>query len=391
MHSAEIKAALQAYAGEIGIDQIGFASADPFVELKERLVRHRELGYESGFEEPDLKKRTEPTETIPAAKSIIAIALAYPSKMPHPPRSKEGEYRGIFARASWGTDYHHVLRAKLEKLQQKLLELVPVATSEIMVDTGVLSDRAVAERAGIGWSGKNTSILSPHLGSWIYLGEMVTDIYLPPDQPVTQSCGECTACMDACPTGALVQPGQLNAQACIAYLTQTKGFLAEQYREKLGNRLYGCDTCQVVCPINRKVNFTHQEAFTPDVEEVKPLLKPLLTMSNRQFKNRFGHMAGSWRGKKPLQRNTIIALAHFKDHSSIPLLQQLLQEDPRPVIRGTSAWALGKIGGESAMEALQLAQVSEEDEEVCAEIAQALIRLEKESSHREEKENVTFG
>lgn len=362
-------------AKELQIDKIGFASADPFVELRERLEHHRKQGYESGFEEPDLNKRTQPALSLANAKTIIAIALAYPSKLKNAPRSEPGAYRGIFCRASWGEDYHHVLHRKLEALEKYIKQIVPSAKTRSMVDTGALSDRAVAQRAGIGWSGKNTSIITEEFGSWVYLGEMITDIYLPPDTPVTDSCGDCTLCIDACPTGALVQPGQLNAKACIAFLTQSKDMLPESYRQKIGNRLYGCDTCQVVCPKNRGKHFAHQQAFQPDPEKVKPLLKPLLTMSNREFKKTFGHMAGSWRGKKPIQRNAIIAIAHFRDTSAIPELIRLLQQDPRPVIRGTAAWALGKIGEQEAKQALHDQLAKEQDAEVRQECEQAISAL----------------
>lgn len=378
MRPEEIKDRLIEEAKRLNIDKIGFASAEPFHELKERLVEDRHKGYESGFEEPDLEKRTRPDKILPGAKSIIAIALAYPSRLQNPPKSEPGAYRGIFCRASWGRDYHHVLRERLESLKQCLLTLVPTASAEILVDTGPLSDRAVAERAGIGWVGKNTALITEEFGSWVYLGEMITDVYLPPDSPVPEGCGDCTACLEACPTGALVQPGQLNAQKCLAYLTQTKRMVPEPYREKIGNRLYGCDTCQAVCPKNRKVNFTHQQEFRPDPEKAKPLLKPILEMSNRRFRREFGELAGAWRGKGPIQRNAIIALAHFRDRSAVPLLSRLLREDPRPVIRGTASWALGKIGGEEALAALLEAERGETDADVLKEIKQALSRIERE-------------
>nr|WP_107724804.1 tRNA epoxyqueuosine(34) reductase QueG [Desmospora activa] len=368
----QIKQSLIQETERLGIDKIGFASADPFLELKERLIQHRKSGFESGFEEPDLDKRTDPRLSLPNARTIIAIALAYPTRMDDPPANRPGAYRGFFCRASWGEDYHHVLRRKLEGLERHLRELVPDVTTEIMVDTGALSDRAVAERAGIGFIGKNTSLITTQFGSWVYLGEMLVDIALPPDQPVTEGCGDCTVCIDACPTGALVGPGQLNSQACLAYQTQTKGFLADEYRDLLGGYLYGYETCQAVCPFNRGKNFTHQEAFRPDPEKVKPLLKPLLTISNRQFQQRFGTMAGSWRGKKPIQRNAIIALGRFRDKSAVPDLIKLLQDDPRPVIRGTAAWALGRIGGSEAEKALMEAEQREQDSEVQKEIKRAL-------------------
>nr|WP_206529548.1 tRNA epoxyqueuosine(34) reductase QueG [Brevibacillus sp. SYP-B805] len=368
----QTKQAIIDYAREIGIDKIGFASADPFVELKERLLTHREKGYESGFEEPDIEKRVDPQLSLAGARSLISIALAYPSKLEGAPKSEPGAYRGILCRAAWGTDYHHVLRDKLTRLTWFIQQLEPAARVVSMVDTGALSDRAVAERAGIGWVGKNCAVITPEFGSWVYLGELVTDLPLPPDTPVEEGCGDCNLCVDACPTGALVQGGQLNAQKCIAYLTQVKDFIPDEYRAKIGNRLYGCDTCQTVCPKNRGKHFPHHPEFTPDPEIAKPLLLPLLTMGNKEFQEKFGASSAAWRGKKPIQRNAILALAHFKDRSAVPTLIRLLEHDPRPVIRGTAAWALGKIGGEEAKAALEQAKLHENSPEVLAEVEKGL-------------------
>ncbi|WNC15910.1 tRNA epoxyqueuosine(34) reductase QueG [Brevibacillus brevis] len=372
----QTKQSIIAYAEQIGIDKIGFASADPFTELKERLIEHREKGYESGFEEPDLDKRTEPGLIVEGARSLISIALAYPSKLEQPPKSEPGAYRGILCRAAWGTDYHHVLRDKLNKLAAFIAQLEPGALIESMVDTGALSDRAVAERAGLGFVGKNCSLITPEFGSWVYLGELVTNLPLPADQPVEEGCGDCNICVDACPTGALVQGGQLDAQRCIAYLTQVKDFIPDEFRGKIGNRLYGCDTCQTVCPKNRRINMTHHAEFRPDPEVAKPLLLPLLDMSNKEFKEKFGLSSSSWRGKKPIQRNAILALAHFRDKTAVPQLSRLLEGDPRPVIRGTAAWALGKIGGKEARAALCQAKEREQDREVLAEVDKGWRMLE---------------
>ncbi|WNB91569.1 tRNA epoxyqueuosine(34) reductase QueG [Bacillus sp. NEB1478] len=372
MTGAQLKEEIVAYSKEIGIDKIGFASADVFAQLKDRLRLQQELNYQSGFEEEDIEKRTKPELLLSGASSIISIALAYPSKMKNAPKSIKGERRGIFCRASWGRDYHHVLREKLALLEAFILEKVPDANVKSMVDTGELSDRAVAERAGIGWSAKNCAIISPEFGSYMYLGELITNVALPVDQPMEDQCGTCNKCVDACPTGALVQGGQLDSNKCIAFLTQTKGFLPDQFREKLGNRLYGCDTCQTVCPENKGKDFHHHDEMEPDPELAKPLLLPLLTISNREFKEKFGHVSGSWRGKKPIQRNAIIALAHFKDESAVPDLIQLMNNDPRPVIRGTAAWAIGKIGGDQAELELSKAKVSEKDDLVALEIDKGL-------------------
>ncbi|MFJ7738575.1 tRNA epoxyqueuosine(34) reductase QueG [Lysinibacillus sp. NPDC097287] len=372
MNIRELQSEFVAYAKSIGVDKIGFTTAAPFTELKNRLRRQQELGFQSGFEEADIEKRTEPLQLLDGAESIVAIAVAYPSRMQDAPVGKKGARRGIFCRASWGVDYHTALRERLKLLKEWLEARIEGVRIESMVDTGELVDRAVAERAGLGWSGKNCSIITPEFGSYVYLGELITNIPFAPDTPMEDECGDCRLCLDVCPTGALIEGGQLDSQRCIAFLTQTKGSLPDEFRSHIGNRLYGCDTCQTVCPKNkRKINWIHDE-FKPDPELAKPLLVPLLTMSNREFKEKFGHVSGAWRGKKPIQRNAIFALAHFKEEAAVPDLVALLEKDSRPVIRGTAAWALGKIGGDFAEAALLTAKDKEQDEEVLVEIDKGL-------------------
>lgn len=372
MNLDQFQKELVAYASDIGIDKIGFASAEPFYSLKHQLIRQQQLNYQSGFEESDVEKRTRPELLLNEAVSIIAIAIAYPSRMKDAPQGVKGARRGIFSRSSWGKDYHAALRERLTLLEAFIASRYPEARMRSMVDTGELSDRAVAERAGIGWSAKNTNIITPEFGSYVYLGEMITNIPFRFDEPIEDQCGDCRLCIDSCPTGAIVEAGQLNAQRCISFLTQTKGFLPDEFRGKIGNRLYGCDTCQTVCPKNkRKANQIHAE-FEPDPEIAKPLLLPLLTISNREFKDKFGYVSGSWRGKKPIQRNAILALAHFKETAAIPVLIQLLDSDERPVIRGTAAWAIGKIGTSEGLVALQQAAENEKDREVQEEIQKGL-------------------
>ncbi|MCY7492627.1 tRNA epoxyqueuosine(34) reductase QueG [Bacillus safensis] len=376
MHVGELKEELIQYAKEIGVDKIRFASADTFDSLKDRLILHESLGYLSGFEEPDIEKRTNPSLLLPKAKSIVAIALAYPSKMKDAPRSTKDARRGIFCRASWGTDYHVVLKKKLDMLEEFLRSKHVDIRTKSMVDTGELSDRAVAERAGIGFSAKNCMIITPEFGSYVYLAEMITNVPFEPDEKIEDQCGTCNKCVDSCPTGALVNPGQLNSQRCISFLTQTKGFLPDEFRSKIGNRLYGCDTCQTVCPINKGKDFHLHPEMEPDPEIAKPLLKPLLTISNREFKEKYGHVSGSWRGKKPIQRNAILALAHFKDTSALPVLIELMHKDPRPVIRGTAAWAIGKIGDDQQLPELEKALEREIDEEAKEEIVKGIELLQ---------------
>ncbi|RYM05776.1 tRNA epoxyqueuosine(34) reductase QueG [Sporolactobacillus sp. THM7-7] len=340
---AELKKKIIAYSKEIGVDKIGFTTADPFTELKARLYQQQALGYQSGFEEKDIEKRTKPALLMDGVQSIVAIAMAYPKKMAVRPENTKTDRRGAFARVSWGTDYHVILRDRLQKLGEFLVENAPGAAFKNMVDTGALSDRAVAERAGIGWAGKNTNVITKEFGSYVYLGEMLTNVPFPPDKPAENLCGDCTRCIDHCPTGALVQGGQLNSHKCIAFLTQTKQDIPEYYRKAIGNRVYGCDTCQQVCPYNRDVDSHFHEEMEPDPELVRPRLKPLLSLSNRSFKEKFGSLSGAWRGKKPIQRNAIIALGNYKDVTAAPELVRLLREDPRPVIRRAAIWAINKM------------------------------------------------
>ncbi|MBF1993966.1 tRNA epoxyqueuosine(34) reductase QueG [Staphylococcus schleiferi] len=370
MDVLQLKEEIIEYAYSIGINRIGFTTADPFDELKQKLVDYHAKGYASGFEESDIALRTEPKLSLPTAKSIIAISVGYPNKLKNAPKSVRGDRRGMFARASWGQDYHAIMRKRLDKLAAFIEAKVPDAEMMSMVDTGVLSDRAVAERAGLGFVGRNSFVIHPDLGTYTYLGEMLVNIPFPPDDPIMESCGDCTICVDRCPTGALVGDDQLNSQKCISFLTQTKGYLPDEYRYKIGNRLYGCDTCQQVCPKNRGINI-EQDDIILEPEILKPRLVPLLKMNNKTFKNTFGHLAGAWRGKKPIQRNAIIALAHFKEEDAIPDLKEVAENDPRPLIRATAFWAIGQIQGDLAKPYI-MAHYENEDEEVQIEMLKGL-------------------
>ncbi|UJS27314.1 tRNA epoxyqueuosine(34) reductase QueG [Macrococcoides canis] len=370
----QLKQEIIAYSKTIGIDAIGFTTAEPFHELRPKLEAYYSSGYASGFEKGSIEERIDPKLSLPEAESIIAIAVGYPNKLPNAPKSIRGARRGIFARASWGIDYHTLLNKRLSLLEAFILERVPDAKVMNMVDTGVLSDRAVAERAGLGYAAKNGFILNKTLGTWTYLGEMLISIPFTPDNAVIDSCLDCTICIDRCPTGALLGDGQLDSNKCISFLTQTKGFMPDEYRGKIGNRLYGCDTCQQVCPKNRGINTMHDD-IELEPETLKPLLVPLLKMNNKQFKNEFGHLAGAWRGKKPIQRNAILALAHFKEIDAIDDLKEIAENDVRPEIKGTAYWALGQISS-STHDYLRERYTQETDNDVKIEILKSLGSVE---------------
>ncbi|MCC5890443.1 MAG: tRNA epoxyqueuosine(34) reductase QueG [Alkalibacterium sp.] len=368
-------------AEDIGINKIGFTHADPFYDLEDKLHAQQEKGHHSGFEHPVIEERIYPDKIFDEPKSIIAIALAYPSKMRNKPPRVKGERRGEFARASWGKDYHFVLREKMDELIAYIREEAGETVSfKPMVDTGELVDVAVAQRAGLGFIGRNGLLITEEYGSYVYLGEIITNIEFEPDQEVSFGCGDCTRCVDACPTDALLGDGRMNAQRCLSYQTQTKGYMPKEYRRNMGHVIYGCDICQIVCPHNKGIDSHFHEDMEPDPESTMPELKPLLTISNKEFKNQFGDLAGSWRGKKPLQRNAIIALANYRDFSAVPDLLNVIEKDPRPMIRGTAAWAVATITkkrpNQDILDFLKEALEKESEPETVVEMAEAIAELE---------------
>ncbi|MBL1224908.1 tRNA epoxyqueuosine(34) reductase QueG [Enterococcus sp. BWR-S5] len=386
---ATLKERIIAESRRLGIDKIGFASAEPFDHLKDSLEEQKNRGYTSGFEHPVIEERIYPERTFEHPQTIIAIALAYPTKARE--KVPRDEKRGQFARASWGIDYHDILRDRLERLitfirnQAETLEEEQSWRFKPQVDTGELIDVAAAQRAGLGFIGRNGLLITEEFGSFVYLGEIVTNISLESDEPVPFGCGECTRCVTACPTEALLGDGRMNAKRCLSYQTQTKGMMPKEYRRKMGSVIYGCDICQLVCPYNRGKDFHFHEEMEPNIEEVYPKLRPMLTLSNKAFKEQFGHLAGSWRGKKPLQRNALIALANLGGREALPDILACT-EDVRPVIRGTAVWAIGKLGNrepERWMVILRQLQKEEKDEEVLSEILGAIAQLEQ-GGHKSE-------
>ena len=352
-----LKERIIAESKQLGIDKIGFTDASSFAHLKESLEEQKAAGHTTGFEHPIIEERIYPDKIFEKPQSIISIALAYPTKIKEKPAITRGERRGSFARASWGIDYHTILRDRMNKLIAFIKEVAEDDTQltfKPMVDTGELIDVAVAQRAGLGFIGKNGLLITEEFGSYVYLGEIVTNIPFEPDIPVESQCGECTKCIDACPTSALLGDGRMNAQLCLSYQTQTRGMMPEEFRSKIRTVIYGCDICQQVCPFNKGKDAHFHTEMEPDPEVVTPLLKPLLTISNKEFKNKFGYLAGSWRGKKPIQRNAIIALGNARQKSALPDLLQVIEADPRPDIRATAIWSVGQIVGQQPNSELRL-------------------------------------
>ena len=365
---------IKALALEAGFHAVGITSAEPFAEAEHALRERYERGLleGSGYDLETIRLYTHPRESLLAARSLISVALSYlndEADFGFPPR-------GRMARFSRGLDYHRVLHERLLVLagdiRAKLgrrVEIRPFA------DTGPLVDRSAAIRAGIGSRGKNTCVYVGEYQSWVVLGELLTDLDLEPDAAAPADiCGECTECMKACPTGAICAPYTVDVKLCLSQVTQSKGFIPREFREKLGARIYGCDTCQSACPLNRDAKAGNIDEFRPYRGlGSEPELLPLLNMSVGDFKRRVAPTTAGWIGRAKFRRNAAVALGNIGDPLAIPGLTEALS-DPEPVIRGHAAWALGRIGTPPARFALEAARSRETDHQAAEEIREALDR-----------------
>lgn len=319
----DIKVEIQKLAKEIGISKIGFTTADDFAYLEKTLRAGVEESRTAGFEHKVIEERIKPKLSLASAKTIISIAVAYPNKLPvNPPKTQYK--RGKITPNSWGLDYHYVLQDKLNRLAEGIEKLTEDFEYKGMVDTGALVDTAVARRAGIGFIGKNGLVISKEFGSYMYLGELITNLGL-----------------EACLTSCLIGDGTMNSRRCLSFQTQDKGMMDLEFRKKIKTVIYGCDICQICCPYNRGID--NPLASEIDPELAHPELIPFLELTNKSFKEQFGMIAGSWRGKNILQRNAIIALANAHDRSAIVKLVEIIDKNNNPIHTATAIWILGEI------------------------------------------------
>lgn len=327
---------------KINLDICRFTDAEPFTNLREYLQYRKENLIMTEFEEKDIEKRLDPKLTLPSCKSIIVLGISYNVEKPLVSNSDTDSSHplGFLSRSSWGIDYHFVLR---EKIQALIEEIKKVTDFEYryFVDTGPLVDRELAKKSGVGYYGKNCSIINDDYGSFIFLGYILTDLDLDKSEVIEEKCGDCELCLRACPTGALEGEYKLNPKKCISYLTQTKNNIPLELRAKMGVKIYGCDTCQLVCPKNKNVIKSTNKEFIPDNMGYMDIVE-LMSISNKEFKKKYGSMAGSWRGKNILKRNGIIALGNMKNQEYIGLLLLGLN-DPNSMIREYSQWAIENI------------------------------------------------
>lgn len=354
----------------LGFDAIGATSADPFSELTEPLEAYAARG-RTGFEYEDIAVRIDPKQWLPEAKSIIAVAMAYLTAegkqvaRRHPVQQLVGSV-SVY---SYGRDYHTVMAERLNQLQLRLEQkLGRRIRAKVAVDTSPLVDRRVAERAGIGWVGKNCLVYTLQHGSFVFLGALLVDVEVEgATTELLSHCGDCSRCLQACPTGALQAPGVIDATRCLSYLTQMKGMVPVTYRKALGRRVWGCDTCQWACPENRNVNPSEHEEYLPLGELSYPQLLDVLQLSNREFQRRYGSSAAAWRGVRTWQRNALIALGNAQKSSAIPAILPFLKHQ-RWELRASAAWALSNFPTAEAVAALREAAQQETDANVLAEM-----------------------
>ena len=384
LSAEELASRVRAAGQELGFVRVGFAAIDPLELGAERLSawlnegRHAEMNYL--VDGP----RHDPRHLLSEAKTLIAVALAYPAT-PGLVQVRRGEdgppLTGIVARYARGEDYHDVMRKKMRRLADAVANLLgrPVLARHC-VDTAPLLERAAAERAGLGFASKSTMTIIPGVGSYVMLAELLVDAEIAPDAPMAPRCGSCRLCLDACPTGAIVDAHVVDARRCISYLTiELNGPVPRDLRPLIGARVFGCDVCQDVCPFNASAeNKPSAPEFAARPELAAPDLIGLLELGSARYRQLVKGSALRRTHRAQLARNAAIALGNSKDVRAVIPLARAVAAHTSPLVRGHAAWALGEIGQaarEHALQVLTCASAHDADEFVREEAALALLRL----------------
>jgi len=380
-----IREELEVRARELGFSLVGVTSAarSGHMDLYRSWIeagRHGEMAYLA--REDSVERRADLGLTMADAASVILVAHEYFQE--DPPGVPDDASRAVVARYARGEDYHRVVNAKLESLLGWLDGRVDGgARGRVYVDTGPILERELARRAGLGWFGKNTMLIHPARGSYFFLGLILVDVELPADEPFEEDrCGTCRACLDACPTGALLGRDEhgapvMDARRCISYLTiELRGPIPPELRPHVGNRVFGCDICQEVCPWNERfARAAGEDAYAPrdelDGPSLLELAESLLGMDEDGFRERFRRSPVRRTRRAGMLRNVCVALGNWGGRGAVPSLEAALA-DPEPLVRSHAAWALGRIGTEPALAALRSRFETEEDGGVTAEISAAL-------------------
>lgn len=363
-------------AASHGLSVSAVTTADPFPDVADHLEQHIADGHVEGMDwfTPERARVSSDIRNLhPTARTIISFGLAYWSGPVDKP--DDGVPRGKISRYAWGKDYHRVLKRRMKALHADLNEhLGREVDVRILVDTARVVERAVAARAGLGWYGKNANLIVPGRGSWVLLGEMVTDLDLEPDEPLGQNCGRCTICIDNCPTGAIVEPYTIHAPSCISFLSiELRDAIPRELRPRMGDWVYGCDVCQEVCPYTGAAKIVHDEDMLPaSINNAFPSLHWLLRMTQEEFGDTYFGTPVPRTKRRGLARNAAVALGNIGTEDDAPVLIKAMTSHDEPVVRGHAAWAIHRIDGSHGRAALDRARGKEPEESVIEEITWAL-------------------
>ncbi len=377
-----LKEAAKKEAYRLGFSLVGITSSDtlPHADVFETWLssnRQGEMGY---LATPRSRQcRAHPTKILPECRSVLALGVRYP--VPHPPPDTSGhltKLRGAIAAYAWGVDYHEFLVERLQGLVQFIEKQAgqPVPC-RWYIDTGPILERELAQRAGLGWIGKNTCLINPQQGSYFLLAEILLGVEMEPDPPFAiDRCGSCTCCIEACPTGCILPDRTLDARRCIAYLTiELKGSITQDLRPLMGEWVFGCDVCQQVCPWNRFATLPADPAYDHPLVLPEPSLLEELVLTAAEFNRKYRHSPLNRAKRRGYLRNIAVAMGNTHDPHAVPALAQALAADPEPLVRAHSAWALGQIGTQHARQALKISASRETNPHVLLEIENSLMRL----------------
>jgi epoxyqueuosine reductase len=341
---AALASRIKAWGRELGFSAVGIAGVE-LGEAEQALEAWLAAGYhgEMDYMARHGTKRARPAELVPGTLSVVSTRMDYtPDAYAAEAQLADGE-RAYISRYALGRDYHKVLRARLQKLAERIAEEIGPFGHRVFVDSAPVLEVEIAKRAGIGWRGKHTLLLDRAGGSGFFLGELFLDIQLPPDEPTSTHCGNCTACISACPTGAIVAPYKVDARRCISYLTiELKGAIPEEFRPLLGNRIYGCDDCQLVCPWNRFARITAEPDFAPRNGLDSASLVELFAWTAADFDQRMAGSAIYRIGYERWLRNIAVALGNAPTSDAVVAALRARRDDASALVREHVEWALAR-------------------------------------------------
>ncbi|MFQ6041135.1 MAG: tRNA epoxyqueuosine(34) reductase QueG [Candidatus Poribacteria bacterium] len=347
-------------AFELGFDLVGVSPAQP-AKTADFYADWLARGFagEMGYLHRHLEKRRDPRKLLPGARSIISLGINY-FTFNIPEEIKQDASRGIISRYAWGKDYHDIIQRKLKRLLRFIKSEDREIHGKAYVDTGPILEREAANNSSLGFIGKNSNLINPEFGSWLFLAEILVDIELEYHQsPVKSRCGKCARCLDACPTGALVAPYTLDSRRCISYLTiELKDSIPRGLRPLMGNHIFGCDVCQDVCPWNRKAKPTKERGFWPEADDkftasrfsysaVAPDLLSLLGLGEAEFRLRFKNSPIKRAKRRGFLRNVAVAMGNWglREQKPPPAVLKRARNDAEPLIQEHAAWAVDVLEG----------------------------------------------